>query len=251
VADAVAPTALVRAGTEALIGRSVLVTGASRGIGLAIVRAIAAEGGRVAMVARTVEALAAAAEEFGGRAFPCDVTSTAEVDRLEAAVRRDLGDVPDAIVHSAGAFTLAPLVATQPEDFDRQLSVNLRAPFLVTRAFLPGMLKRGSGHVVTVGSIAGRVALPGNAAYSASKYGLRGLHEVLVAEVRGTGIRATLIEPAATDTPLWDALDPDSRDDLPSRGEMLRPEDVARAVLFVLSQPHPIEISRLAIRAIG
>ncbi|HUE95696.1 MAG TPA: SDR family oxidoreductase, partial [Longimicrobiaceae bacterium] len=153
------------------------------------------------------------------------------------------------IVNSAGAFTLAPFTETDPHDFDAQLGANLRGPFLVTRAFLPAMLERGSGHIVNIGSIAGRLAMPGNAAYSASKFGLRGLHEVLAAELRGTGVRATLIEPAATDTPLWDAVNPDARDDLPSRSQMLGPDDVARAILFALEQPGSVEVSHLAVQA--
>ena len=111
------------------------------------------------------------------------------------------------------------------------------------------MLERGSGHVVSIGSVAGRVAFPGNGAYGASKFGLRGLHAVLAEEVGGTGVRATLIEPAATDTPLWDPLDPDARGDLPSRAAMLRPEDVARAVVYALAQPAGVEVSTLALRA--
>jgi hypothetical protein len=91
------------------------------------------------------------------------------------------------------------------EAFDRMIAVNLRAAFLLMRAFVPGMLARGRGHIVTIGSVAGRQAFPSNGAYSASKFGVRGLHAVLAAELRGTGVRATFVEPAATDTPLWDA----------------------------------------------
>ncbi|MBA2669368.1 MAG: SDR family oxidoreductase, partial [Gemmatimonadetes bacterium] len=140
---------------------------------------------------------------------------------------------------------------TEPESFDRQIAVNLRAPFLLMRAFLPRMLERGSGHIINIGSVAGRSAFPGNGAYSASKFGLRGLHEVLCEELRGTRVRATLLEPSATDTSLWDELDPDNRDDLPSRASMMRPEDVARAVFFALAQPPEIQLSVIAMRATG
>jgi NAD(P)-dependent dehydrogenase (short-subunit alcohol dehydrogenase family) len=224
------------------------VTGASRGIGLAIARALRASGARVAMVARSEGDLRRAAQEVGGEAFPADVTSAPEVERLAARLSAGPGGAPDIVVNSAGSFALAPLVETTPEEFDRQLAVNLRGPFLVTRAFLPSMLARGRGHLVSIGSVAGRTAFAGNGAYGASKFGLRGLHEVLALETRGTGVRATLVEPAATDTPLWDPLDPDSRADLPPRASMLRPEDVARAVHFVLSQPESVEIPLLAIR---
>lgn len=231
-----------------LQGKTALVTGASRGIGLAIARALAASGVRVAVVARSADALHDAAGEIGALAFPTDVTSAEAVDDLAARVSVGLAGAPDFVVNSAGSFALSTVSSTTGEEFDRQLEVNLRGPFLVMRAFLPAMLARRSGHIVSIGSVAGRVAFAGNGAYSASKFGLRGLHEVLAEETRGSGVRTTLIEPAATDTPLWDALDPDSRSDLPSRAAMLRPDDVARAVHFVLSQPESVEISLLAIR---
>jgi NAD(P)-dependent dehydrogenase (short-subunit alcohol dehydrogenase family) len=236
---------------EALEGRTALVTGASRGIGLAIARRLAAAGARVAMAARSEDELSRVAEEVGGIAVPADVSSSEAVARLVERTEERLGRAPDILVSSAGAFTLAPLVETSAEEFDRQLEVNLRGPFLVARAFLPAMLAMGSGHIVNLGSIAGRIPLAGNAAYGAAKFGLRGLHEILAVELQGTGVRATLVEPAATDTPLWDPLDPDRRDDLPSRGQMLRAEDVARAVVFAVGQPPGVEISLLSIRATG
>ncbi len=236
-------------GDATLAGMSVLVTGASRGIGLAISAALAASEAWVGMVARRSEPLTRAAEQVGGHPFPADVSSPEDVERLQREVRSRLGGPPDAVVNAAGAFSLGALVETSPDELTRQLDANVRGPFQVIRAFLPGMLERGSGHIVNIGSIAGRVPLPGNAAYGASKYALRGLHEILALEVTGTGIRMTLVEPAATDTPLWDPVDPDSREDLPSRSAMLRPEDVARAVVFALSQPAGVEVSYLAIRA--
>ncbi|MEX2570926.1 MAG: SDR family oxidoreductase [Gemmatimonadota bacterium] len=236
---------------RAAFDRTVLVTGASKGIGLAVARALAGSGAWVGMVARSEGPLAEAATEVGGEALPADVSSPESVDDLAARVTSRIGGAPDVVVNSAGAFSLASFVETDPESFDRQLAVNLRGSFLVTRAFLPAMLERGSGHIVHVGSVAGRLPLPGNAAYSASKFGLRGMHEVLVAELQGTGVRATLIEPAATDTPLWDDLDPDNRDDLPGRGQMLRPDQVARAIAFAIDQPSDVEVSLLAIRAAG
>ena len=230
-----------------LQGRTALVTGASRGIGLAIATELIGAGAWVAMVARTAEPLARAAEQAGGHAIPADVSTPEGVHTLATYLGELLGDAPDLIVNAAGAFSLARLDQVAPEDFERQLAVNLRAPFLTMRAFLPAMLRRGAGHFVTVGSVAGRAAFPENGAYAASKFGVRGLHEVLRAEVRGTGVRATLVEPGATDTALWDPIDPDARADLPGRASMLRPEDVARAVLFAAAQPRHVQVPFLAV----
>jgi len=232
-----------------LAGKTALVTGASRGIGRSVAERLAGAGVWVAMVSRGEEALARAAAAVGGHAIPADVSSPGAVHSLTGYLDELLGGSPDFVVNSAGAFSLGRLAEVDPAVFDEQIAVNLRAPFLLIRAFLPRMLERGSGHIVSIGSVAGRVALPGNGAYGASKFGLRGLHAVLAEEVAGSGVRATLIEPAATDTPLWDPLDLDARPDLPSRASMLRPEDVARAVLFALEQPAGVEVSSLALRA--
>jgi NAD(P)-dependent dehydrogenase (short-subunit alcohol dehydrogenase family) len=231
-----------------LTGRSALVTGASRGIGLAVAFRLAREGVRLAVVARGEGALLRVAGETGAVAVRGDLASAAGAADVARRVEEAIG-TPDILVNSAGGFLLAPIAETDPAEFQRQLDVNLAAPFHMMRAFLPGMLARRGGHIVTIGSVAGRVAMAGNGAYSASKFGLRGLHEVLAEEVRGTGVRATLVEPAATDTPLWDPFDPDGRADLPSRSSMLSPDDVARAVVFAVSQPAEVELSLLAVRS--
>jgi NAD(P)-dependent dehydrogenase (short-subunit alcohol dehydrogenase family) len=171
----------------------------------------------------------------------CDVTAQADVDRLAAACE------PDILVNAAGAFGLAPVSETSVASFDRMLATNLRGPFLLIRALLPRMLARGSGHIVSIGSVAGRQAWPGNGAYSASKFGLRGLHAVLDTELKGTGVRATLVEPAATDTPLWDAVDRQQNPGLPAPGAMLQPQAVADAVLYVLTRPVETHINYLGL----
>ncbi|MBX6366304.1 MAG: SDR family oxidoreductase, partial [Gemmatimonadetes bacterium] len=157
-------------------------------------------------------------------------------------VRGVAAEGPDVLVNAAGAFELAPLEATSPESFDRQIAVNLRGPFLLIRAFLPGMLRRRRGHIVTIGSVAGRQAFPHNGAYSASKFGVRGLHAVLDAELRGRGVRATLIEPAATDTPLWDAVDVERHPSLPPREAMLPAGAVADAVIYAITRPAEVDV---------
>ncbi|HEX7117629.1 MAG TPA: SDR family oxidoreductase [Longimicrobiales bacterium] len=234
-----------------LAGRTTLVTGASRGIGRAVAARFREAGAWVAMVARGEAALRAAAEEVDGHAVPADVSDAGSVHRLAAYLDEVLGgEAPDIVVNAAGAFELAPLAETDPESFDRHLAVNLRAPFLVIRAFLPAMLERGSGHVVTLGSVAGRQAFPHNGAYSASKFGVRGLHAVLDAELRGTGVRSTLVEPAATDTPLWDAIDFARHPGLPPREAMLSPDAVADAVVYAVTRPPEVDVRTIRIERV-
>lgn len=236
--------ALTLPGTDtmsALAGGLALVTGASRGIGEAVARALAREGSHVVLVSRTVERLEELALELGGTAVPLDLTDRSATSDATAGLIESRG-VPDIVVNAAGVFDIAPIHKTTPETLDRSLDVNLGAAFWLLRCLLPAMLERGGGLVVNIGSVAGRQAFPGNAAYSASKFGLRGLHEVLVEEVRGTGVRACLIEPSATDTTIWDPMDPDNDPALPSRENMLAPDDVAEAVLFVCTRPQTVQI---------
>lgn len=236
--------------SDSLRDRTVLIIGASSGIGLAAGEALAAGGARIAMVARRGDVLERQARRIGGLPFAVDVSSVDGVKSLKTWWDGAFGDAPDILINAAGVFTIDPFTETSPEDFDRNVAANLRGPFLVLRAFLPGMRVRGSGHVVNIGSIAGQTAYPGNGAYSASKFGLRGMHEVLAVELAGSGVRLSLIDPAAADTPLWDPLAAGEGEGLPSRSSMLRADDVARAILYVTSQPEGVEVSHLAIRSI-
>jgi NAD(P)-dependent dehydrogenase (short-subunit alcohol dehydrogenase family) len=213
----------------ALEGTRALVTGGTRGIGHATAVALRNAGCQVTVIARGASADGVAA----------DVTKAEDIERL--AESQD----PDIIVNAAGAFELAPIAETTVDSFDRLLAANLRGPFLLIRAFLPRMLARGSGHIVSIGSIAGRQAFPSNGAYSASKFGLRGLHAVLDAELKGTGVRSTLIEPAATDTDLWDTVDRARNPGLPPRSAMLAPVAVADAVLYVVTRTPQTHINYL------
>ena len=167
-------------------GRLALVTGASRGIGAAVARTLAQGGARVVRVARTL------ADTSSGPFLdlPCDVTDSAQVERLADRVLGTEG-TPAVVVDSAGGFILRPLEATTPAEFEAQVAVNLKAAFLLARAFLPPMRAAGGGIFISIGSVADHTAFPENAAYAASKYGLRGLHETLAAEYRGTGVRLT------------------------------------------------------------
>jgi NADP-dependent 3-hydroxy acid dehydrogenase YdfG len=230
-----------------LAGRRAVVTGASRGIGRAVAHRLVGLGAEVVMLARGADALATEAARLGAAAWPlpCDVADAEAVARTVDAVHARWPDGPDVLVSNAGVFALAAVEATSPGDFRRALDVNLVAPFLLVRAFLPAMRERGEGHVVTIGSIADRHAFPENGAYAASKFGARGLHEVLRAELRGSGVRASLVSPGPTDTALWDAHDPDGRPGFTPRAAMLSPDAVADAVVYVLAQPPRVNVDEL------
>lgn len=231
-----------------MVLRTALVTGASRGIGRAVADRLAASGVRVAALARTGGALAELAGAHPqGRVVPlaADLRDAAATARALDAARAAFGGAPDLLVNNAGVFVVAPAHETDADAFAAVLDANLAAPFRLVRALLPEMRARGAGHVVTIGSVADRNTFPGNAAYAASKYGLRALHEVLRAECRGTGVRCTLVSPGPVDTPLWDALDPDHTDGFTPRAAMLAAADVADAVLYAATRRPEVNVDEL------
>lgn len=209
----------------------VLVTGASQGIGAAIARAFAEQdGARLALVSRNeakLEAVAADCRGRGGDAhvFPCDVADDAAVEALGRDVADRLG-VPDVLVNNAGQFTPGGFLDTSPEAFRRQLEVNVVSAFLVTRAFLPDMLARGSGRVLMMGSVASVRGYPGGAAYGAAKHAVLGLARALREETKGSGVGVTVLLPGATLTPSWDGAGVEA-------DRLMPPEDVARVAVEV------------------
>lgn len=228
-----------------LAGKTAVVTGASRGIGSEIARALAMESVRVALVARTRPNLIALAAEIGGDALviESDLTAKADVDRTVETIHAEFNGAPDILVNNAGIFQMKSVDETGERIFEEMVELNMVAPFRLIRAMLPSMRTRGSGDIVSIGSVADREIYAGNAAYSATKFGLRAIHEVLREDLRGTGVRATLVSPSGVDTPLWEAVDDsaESRD----RTGMLSARSVASAVLFALQQPREVNIYEL------
>ncbi|MBU6365619.1 MAG: SDR family NAD(P)-dependent oxidoreductase [Gemmatimonadetes bacterium] len=231
----------------ALAGRVAVVTGASRGIGRAVATALAAHGAAVWLLARGAAEVEALAAELGplARPAPCDVADAASLAPVLARLAGDADGPPDLLVNNAGIFPLGGVEAVAPDTFTAALAVNLAAPYRLLHALLPSMRARGRGDVVTIGSVADRRVFPGNAAYAPSKFGARALHHAVREETVGSGIRCVLVAPAATDTPLWDPHDPDHTPGLPSRATMLRPEDVADAVLWAVTRPPHVTIEEL------
>ncbi|HVD61059.1 MAG TPA: SDR family oxidoreductase [Gemmatimonadaceae bacterium] len=231
-----------------LAGQSAIITGASRGIGAEIARRLTKEGVRVAVASRNRESLDRVVVSLGTSAFALqvDVTDRESVAAMGSAFRKTVGGAPDIVVNNAGLFRVAQIEAMKPEDFTGTVGTNLFGSFFILHEFLGEMKKRGSGHVLTIGSMGDRQIFPENAAYNSAKFGLRALHEVLRAEIRGTGVRATLLSPGSVDTALWDQIDTESEESgFPSRSEMLTPDAVGRAALFALTQPPSVNIDEL------
>jgi len=230
-----------------LEGRTALITGASRGIGLACADALHHAGVRLVLLGRDLATLTDHLKRLGGpgAAFGADLAHPDSVKKTLATVRAHVGGAPDIIVNNAAQFLLAPIHATGVDDFQRVLTVNLTSAFQIVREFLPDMRARNSGHIVTIGSLADREALPNNAAYAASKHAVRALHEVLREELRGSGVRATLISPEHVDTQLWDDLPVGARADLPPREHMMEAAAVADAVQFAVTRSPDVNVDEL------
>ncbi len=210
----------------------ILITGASQGIGAAMAKVFAAgsPGARLALVARNernLRAVARACIKLGAdvEIFPCDVSDEAAVAAMARAVTRRFGHV-DVLINNAGKWAGAPFIETSVAVFDHMLSANLRSAFLVSRAFVPAMMKRRRGDVFFMSSIAGLGAFPNSAAYCAAKFGVTGLAKVLRAETKQSGVRVCCIHPGATWTASWSGSGVKPERIMPA-------EDIARSVLDI------------------
>ena len=229
-----------------LDGKAVLITGASRGIGLAIARTLDSEGAKLILVGRNHGPLARAAALLPGTvlSMPADVTKPGDVKRLIAAVQKQVRRL-DVLINNAGVFTYKPFAKTTWEDWRSNIETNLTSIFLTTQAALP-LLKRSQGDVVNILSISSRVAFPNCSAYAAAKFGALGLTGVLRRELRAEGIRVMAVLPGMTKTRMKDELD------FPVRAEdLLQPEDVADAVLSALAQPRRATVEEILLMPAG
>lgn len=187
-----------------LSGKTAVVTGGGRGIGSAVARALAEQGARVLVAARSRAQVDAVAAElvkagFEAHAAACDVTREDSVGALQEAATSALGHV-DILVNNAGTATSAPIKSTSLEDWNRVMAVNATGPFLCTRAFIGGMAERRWGRVVNVASITSRMGSPYIAAYTASKHAVLGFTRVAAAEYAGKGVSVNAVCPGYVDT---------------------------------------------------
>ena len=219
-----------------LAGRVAVVTGASRGIGAATAKALAAAGARVVLAARDGDALAAVARTIGlagGEARPvaADVSNVSDVDRL-FRVAAEAGP-PGALVCAAGVLTSAPFADTTLGIWEQTLRVNLTGTFLCCRAVFTAMRREGEGRIVNIGSLSGIYGtekFPGLAAYNVSKYGVIGLTEAIAVEGEQHGISAICVSPGAVDTEMLRQANPELRPGL-------TPCEVAKLILALLDSP--------------
>ncbi len=219
-----------------------LVTGASRGIGRAVacslsethhILAAARDRARLDSLVRDIATTRGTAD-----AIEMDVADATSIER--ALVGRDV----DVLVNNAGVGILKPMLELSPEEWHRMIDVNLNALFHVTRAVLPGMIARGRGHVVMIGSISGRSAFIGGAGYATTKHAVMGFAENLMLEVRDAGVKVSVVSPGSVETEF-------SGRGGPKAGAQLRAEDVAAAVMSVVHTPPEVLVHRVEVRILS
>lgn len=194
---------------------TVAVTGASSGLGAAIAEEAARRGATVLLLARSETRLREVASRIaaaGGSAtcYVVDLADAAAVERVCAQVIAACGGPPDVLVNNAGAGRWRPVHETPPAEVVESMAAPYFAAFWTTRALLPAMLRRGRGHIVTVTSLASPFVLPGTAAYTAARWALRGFHEALRLDLRGTGVGTTLFAAGQIATPYFERNDVDT-----------------------------------------
>ncbi len=230
-----------------LNGKAAVVTGSTKGIGLAVARALARAGADVVVSSRTASDVERVAEELGRDApgqvlgIPCDVRDPDACRRLvEGAVDR-LGRL-DVLVNNAGLGIFESILDMSVEDWRRQIDTNLGGVFYCSKAAAPHLSATGDGWIVNVGSLAGKNTFAGGTGYNASKFGLVGMSEAMMLDLRYQGVRVSVVMPGSVNTHFG------GRDEGAERGWRLEAEDVARAVLDLLAYPSGALVSRVEMR---
>jgi len=225
-----------------LLAGTVLLTGATGGLGQAMARRLASEGANLVLSGRRADALQKLAGEVGGRAVVADLGRRGDVQRLAGEARE-----VDVLIANAALPASGTIDDYTVEQIDRALEVNLRAPILLARSASEGMVERGRGHLVFVSSMAGKTAIPRSALYSATKYGLRGFALGLRGDLHSDGVGVSTIFPGfIRDAGMW----ADAGVDLPPGVGTRSPEDVAAAVVGAVERNRAeVDVAPLAVRA--
>jgi 3-hydroxy acid dehydrogenase/malonic semialdehyde reductase len=231
--------------------KTVFVTGASTGFGASIARRFAADGARVVVSARRADKLAELAAELGDRVFPLelDVQDRAAVEQAVGRLPAEFAEI-DVLVNNAGlAKGLQPAQRADLDDWEQMVDTNCKGVMYCTRAVLPGMVERGRGHVITIGSIAGTYPYPGGNVYGATKAFVHQFSLNLRSDLRGTGVRVTNIEPGMVGGTEFSKVrfdgDQDKADSVYSGTQPLGPEDVAESVHWAASLPAHVNVNTL------
>ena len=232
--------------------KKALVTGASRGIGLAIAEALAEDGYDLFITARDSRALEKVKSALSQKSVRIDFASSdlADVAGLEAMFRRATGFLGgiDVLINNAGIGIKSRLVDLSYDDWEKMLAVNLRAPFLLSRLAARLMISQKSGHIINIGSGASQTPIAEHAAYCATKHGLLGFSESLALELREFGIKVSIVLPGSTATH-FSGSTPDKR--VETHPGILLPQDIADSVLYLLNQRHEAWTSILNIRPLN
>lgn len=234
----------------------VLITGASSGIGRSCARAFAAAGARLLLAARRIERLERLAAELEAghgaacRVFELDVRRRAAVEAAVAGLPESWSAI-DILVNNAGLSRgLDKVHEGLPDDWDEMVDTNVKGLLYVTRAVLPGMVRRGGGHVINIGSIAGHEVYAGGAVYCATKFGVKAVSRALRLDLNGTGVRVTSVDPGMVETEFSRVRfhGDDVRAAKVYQGfEALRPDDVAEAVVWCASRPARVDIAEIIV----
>ncbi|EXX89489.1 3-oxoacyl-ACP reductase [Paenibacillus darwinianus] len=216
-----------------LKGKTIAITGASRGIGKETARLLAGLGANLALGARNTDELDEAASQLDTEVLtlPLDVTDEESVRSFAEEAVSKFKKI-DGLINSAGTGVFESLITMAADDFDRMIAVNLTGTFLSCKWFGQHMVRNGAGKMINVVSIAGTTALPGCGGYSASKFGVLGLTRVLQAELRDKGIQVTAVLPGAAATSFWNGIDPK-----PDMSKMIPVESLAKHLVYLLCQP--------------
>jgi 3-oxoacyl-[acyl-carrier protein] reductase len=230
-----------------LAGKVALVTGAGRGIGKVIAETLAAASARVVLVSRTPAELTAvreAIEHSGGKAWSmaADVSDEGAVKSLLAEVAEICGRL-DILVNNAGVATRGSIAETTVADWDQAMAVNARGPFLVCREAAPLMARSGGGHIINMASVVGVKGYVNQGAYTASKHALMGFTKVLAQELKPLNIRVHAICPGGVDSDMVRKTRPDL-----DPGQLIRPEEIARIVLFLTGQTGKSVVDEIHVR---
>ena len=228
---------------------TILITGASSGIGAGIARELGAAGARLLLGARRTERLDALAAEIGGTVLTrrLDVTDRDDVAAFAEAAREALGPI-DVIVNNAGVMPLSPMASLKVDEWDRMVDVNIKGVLYGIAAVLPGMVARGSGQIVNIASIGALSVVPTAAVYCATKYAVRAISDGLRQEHRD--LRVTCIHPGVVESELADTItDPAAAEMMRGyRAVALQPDAIARAVRFAIEQPGDVDVNEIVVR---